>query len=187
MALDDIISKIDKEADQQSSNIINEANSNAREIINNAKKAAEKIDERARTRANRIRESIEKAGEADIGAKVNEIIQRATKNAFDLSMLNLMSAADEFKKDKMYEKLIVKLLSEAKEKLGEDIIVYMDKDDTIRFKGLGQNIKVSKKPMDGGFYAQSSDGKKIIDMSMERIIESIRDKIGEKIIERLKV
>ena len=76
------------------------------------------------------------------------------------------------------------LIKEAKKRIGEDAILFMNKEDLQTFGKKEKNAKLTKKKM-FGVYAESPDGKFSIDLSLDKVIQSLEEKIAKRVIEKL--
>ena len=127
------------------------------------------------------KEEIEKA---KINVEKNQIIKKSISNAFKESMNNLYSSESKLSKTTDYEKLMNTLIKEAKKRIGEDAILFMNKEDLQTFGKKEKNAKLSKKKM-FGIYAESPDEKFSIDLSLDKVIQSLEENIAKRVIENL--
>ncbi|MCW1293874.1 MAG: hypothetical protein QXJ12_00450 [Candidatus Parvarchaeota archaeon] len=186
MGLERIIEKIEKESKEKASDIVKEANLAAEKIINESKAKAAAILKQTEAKASLISKELEQTGDSKVNIEMDMITKKSISSAFDDSLAVLRKSAAEIKHDNIYKELIPKLLISVKKSLGNDAVIYMDKEDSITFKKLSQNIKVSPKSTGGGLYAVSGDGRRSIDLTMDKLIDAVKDRIGEKVMRRIR-
>ncbi len=184
MSLEKIAEHIEKETDIKVKKIIIEAQLKANESNKETDKKISEILKEAQAKKEILTEEKETIENAKIHVEKDQIIKKAVSEAFKDSMNNLYSSEEEFSKTQEYSKLMTILIKEAKKRIGEDAILFMNKEDLQVFGKKEKNAKLTKKNM-FGVYAESSDGKFSIDLSLKKTIESLEEKIAKKIIQKL--
>jgi vacuolar-type H+-ATPase subunit E/Vma4 len=184
MSLEKIAEHIEKETDTKVKKMIIEAQIKANQSTNEADKKVEDILKAAKERAKVLADEKEEVEKAKINVEKNQIIKKAVSSAFKESMNNLYSSEAEFSKTKEYEKLMNILIKEAKKQIGENTVIFMNKEDLQTFGKKEKNAKLTKRKI-FGIYAESPDGKFSIDLSLDKIIQSMEEKIAKRVIEKL--
>ncbi len=184
MSLEKIAEHIEKETDTKVKKMIIEAQLKANQSTNETDKKVEEILKEAKDKTKAIVAEKEEIEKAKINVEKTQIIKKAVSNAFKESMNNLYFSEAKFSKTAEYEKLMNILIKEAKKRIGEDAILFMNKEDLQTFGKKEKNAKPTKKKM-FGVYAESPDGKFSIDLSLDKVIQSLEEKIAKRVIEKL--
>ncbi len=184
MSLEKIIEHIEKETDTNVKKIIVEAKLKANSLKDETDKEVEKKLKEAEIKTKELAEERQSVETAKINVEKDQIIKNAASEAFKNSMDILYDSLDDFSKTKEYEKLVGVLIKEAKKKLGENTIIFLNKEDMTKMDKKEKNIRLSKKKI-FGVYAESSDGKLSIDLTLNRIIQSLEEKLAQKIIKKM--
>ncbi len=184
MSLEKIAEHIEKETDTKVKKMIIEAQIKANQSANEADKKAEEILKEAKDKTKAFISEKEEIEKAKINVEKNQIMKKAISSAFKESMNNLYSSESKFSETAEYEKLMNTLIKEAKKRIGEDAIIFMNKKDIETFGKNEKNAKLMKKKM-FGVYAESQDGKFSIDLSIDKVIQSLEEKIAKSVIEKL--
>ncbi|MEM0143876.1 MAG: hypothetical protein QXL94_08065 [Candidatus Parvarchaeum sp.] len=184
MSLEKIAEHIEKETDTKVKKLVIEAQIKANQSKDEADKKAEEIVKEAKEKAKNIGAEKEEIEIAKINVEKNQIIKRAISSAFKESMNNLYLSEAKFSESTEYQRLMPLLIKEAKKRIGEDAILFMNKEDIQIFGKKEKNVKPIKKKM-FGVYAESPDGKFSIDLSLNKVIQSLEEKIAKEIIEKL--
>ena len=184
MSLEKIAEHIEKETDIKVKKIIIEAQIKANQSTDEADKKAEEILKEAKDKTKLLVSEKEEIEKAKINVEKNQIIKKSISNAFKESMNNLYSSESKLSKTTDYEKLMNTLIKEAKKRIGEDVILFMNKEDLQTFGKKEKNAKLSKKKM-FGIYAESPDEKFSIDLSLDKVIQSLEENIAKRVIENL--
>ena len=184
MSLEKIAEHIEKETDTKIKKMIIEAQIKANQSANEADKKAEEILKEAKDKTKAIVSEKEEIEKAKINVEKNQIMKKAISSAFKESMNNLYSSESKFSKTAEYEKLMDILIKEAKKRIGKDAILFMNKEDLQIFGKKEKNTKLMKKKI-FGIYAESPDGKFSIDLSLDKVIQSLEEKIAKRVIENL--
>ncbi len=184
MSLEKIAEHIEKETDTKVKKMIIEAQLKANQSANEAEKKAEEILKEAKEKTKMLTSEKEEIEKAKINVEKNQILKKAISSAFKESMNNLYSSESKFSKTAEYEKLMNMLIKEAKKRIGEDAILFMNKEDLEAFGKKEKNARLMKKKI-FGVYAESPDGKFSIDLSLNKVILSLEEKIAKRVIEKL--
>ncbi len=184
MGLEKIAEHIEKETDTKIKRIILEAQVKANQEIKSANAAADLIMKEAGEKAVVLAAEKTNIEKAKTNVEKMKIIKTAVSEAFKESINSLYKSEDKFSKTKEYDKLMPLLIKEAKKSLGDDAVIYVNKEDLEKFGKKEKNLKIYKKKI-FGVYAESNDGKLSIDMSISRLIQEMEDKIAQRVIDRL--
>ena len=184
MSLEKIAEHIEKETDTKVKKIVIEAQLKANESAKEADKKAGEIIKEAKEKTKELAAEKEAIENAKTHVEKNQVIKKAVSDAFKESMNNLYLAEEKFSKSAEYEKLMSILIKEAKKRMGENAVLFMNKEDLQTFGKKEKNAKQMKKKA-FGVYAESPDGKFSIDLSLEKVIQSLEEKIAKRVIEKL--
>ena len=184
MGLEKIAEHIEKETDTKVKKIVLEAQLKANYIMRDADERSKKIMDEATKRARILREEKKEIERAKINVEKSSILKKALSYAFEDSMSNLYKAEEEFSKTKDYERLMSILIKDAKKTLGEDATIFFNKRDLETIGKKEKNAKLYNKKI-FGVYAESKDGKLSMDLSLNKIIQQLEEKIAKKVIDRL--
>ncbi|MCL4396779.1 hypothetical protein M1494_00300 [Candidatus Parvarchaeota archaeon] len=184
MSLEKIAEHIEKETDTKVKKMIIEAQLKANQSADEADKTAEETIREAKEKTKALIAEKEEIEKAKINVEKNQIIKKAVSSAFKESMNNLYFSETKFSRTAEYEKLMNILIKEAKKRIGEDAILFMNKEDLQTFGKKEKNAKLTKRKM-FGVYAESPDGKFSIDLSLDKVIQSLEENIAKRVIENL--
>ncbi len=183
MGLDEVLDEINKKTEIEVKRILDNAYTEAAKIRIEADKEYENIIDRAKEKAARNAERLKNKWllRLEESRKLEE--RKILNQAINTSIENLKRSINNIKSDKVYRKWIEKKIAEAIKLIGQDCSIYVSKNDFDDLSGI-KNLKISKN-ITGGFYAVSSNGKKTVDMTLDRIVDLYRDKILQKVTEKL--
>jgi vacuolar-type H+-ATPase subunit E/Vma4 len=184
MSLEKIAEHIEKETDIKIKKTILEAQMKANSTARETNEKVEKIIKEANEKASILAEEKRNMERAKTNVEKTKILKNAVSDAFKKSIDNLYKSEDKFSKGGEYERLVTMLIKEAKKGLGDDAVIYMNKEDYEKFSKKEKNVKPYKKRI-FGIYAESKDGKLSIDLSINKIIQRLEEKIAAKLLSRL--
>ena len=184
MSLEKIAEHIEKETDTRVKKIVLEAQMKANSLLNSADETVNSLAKEAKEKAKMLAEEKRNVETAKTNVERTRITKNAISGAFKDSINNLYKAEEKFSESKEYERLIPLLIKQAKETIGEDAVIYLNKEDIEKFGKKEKNTRLSKKKM-FGVYSESNDGKISVDLSINKIIQDMGDKIAEKLIKEL--
>ena len=145
MSLEKIAEHIEKETDTKIKKIVIEAQLKANEYTKEADKKVAEILKEAQSKKEIIVEEKRTIENAKIHVERDQIIKKAVSDAFKDSMNNLYSSEKEFSKTPEYQKLMVILIKEAKKRIGENAVLFMNKDDLQVFGKKEKKCKALQK------------------------------------------
>ena len=187
MGLEKIFDQIKKETDLKIKNILDEAQSKADQILKEADVSAQNITKKAKVDADAEIENKSAMEKARLKIESEAVVKRAIDSAFNQSISLLRSSIKEIKSTDLYDKLLKNIVDSALKSLGEDAKIYVLKEDIPRLQKKPKQLKVSPKKMEGGIYAESADGKKSLDLSLENLLRELNDEISEEVLSKIKV
>lgn len=182
MSLEKVINKINKEAADKAREILSEAKSKSDSIIKEAELNAKENSTKEMKELSIMIENLSSMKKAGIKVEANEIIKKRKKEAFDDSMRKINKAAHALTLTDFYPGLLQKLVDASIKTLGQDALIYINKEDLEKIKKKPKQVLVSKNRMLGGVYAQSADGKMSLDYSLDSIIEELNDVITQEVL-----
>ncbi|MEM0154281.1 MAG: V-type ATP synthase subunit E family protein [Methanothrix sp.] len=187
MGLEEIVAGIEKRKELETSKLLSEAKAEANRIMNEAKaKAAlesNKIISKAEFEASQIK--AREQSKANLEAK--RIFYSAIADKLSAAEAELKASIAEYKATDDYRALILKLYSNALDALGKDCEVYVSKDDipTIKKKFPKAKLMEARENFTFGLYANSSDGKLVIDYGLNNILSKVRDGFYSRLIKAI--
>ena len=199
MSLNSLERTIDKVLSQKESALISEIDS----ALQNSLKNLESSKSSLQVEYENIIQSSKKQGEN----LKRQIIGSSTLNARNKELVIIESAIDEiFNKareklaernsQKIYEKLLTRMIEDTAAKLGSEIIIQCNKTDLKLVKKLSSEISTEKKmkitvsdeliDIIGGIKATSVDGTMTLDNTLDSSIESLKPLIRKDIVHLLR-
>jgi len=183
MALENLIGRINEEAEKELEEIIGKAQREAEAIVKKEKEKgemeAEKIRARGKRDAERAREKIfalyNRKARMEIANAKEEIIERCFEK-----IRNKLGSMD----GKEYEKVMEKMAKETVKGMKEFYIIGTRKEDKKIADKLNAEIKEMRKGI-GGIIIKTEDGSKEIDLTFDFLLERKREEIRIKIAREL--
>lgn len=180
MSAEIIIKEIQKDAEQEIKNIQKETELEIKKIHNESKKQIEEQNLKLQKEGEKKSDNIEKI----YLSKANqEAKKKILKTKEEIMNQCFQEAYEKLKKtdENTYEKMLTRLLKDAKNKLGENCKIKTSRDIDKKL-AKDQNIDViGSVKADGGIIVFSSDEKVLIDLTFEAILKRERDKLRIKI------
>ncbi len=199
MGIKGIIRKIDDEAGKDSSAILKEATECASTILSEAQKELsltleglnkKLVREKGKTKNIHLSEGKRKARQTVLEMKESLIMDAISGIRVGMGELNGDALSD----------LLLRMMANARAEVGQDVIVYPVRQEDLNVMrgqtGMGPVIqdtddlpwqisRIKGKDLIGGFIAISSDGKRVLDMSFNGILDRDEDRIREIISKML--
>ena len=117
---------------------------------------------------------------------------KAKKILFDAINANMNSTFDTITKELKsytqkpeYKNTLQRMLNYAKQKLGQNIIVYCREDDKIILKGINNVIVGSSIQTIGGILAEDKNGTRELDLTFEELLRTHEDELKNFLLERM--
>ena len=164
---------IDNVADE----IIKEAEKMAKAIVKEGEDIKIQTLEESRKKIKAEKEKIDREVAATLaGIKTRELMKAkmSVKESILNEKKNLIDGCFDAAAEKIKDNILQRLFEIGKKSI-EPKAVYVNPDDVEKAKKLF-NVTVKEKGIKGGIIMESKDGKEIIDMSLERLIEIARAK-----------
>jgi vacuolar-type H+-ATPase subunit E/Vma4 len=188
MGLEEIIKNIELDTEAREKQINEQAIAESRKIKEDAEGRAEKFLAQAMAKAdNEAKQMLmRELSRANIEAK--GIYQKAVNDAINKSFQSLFDNLEDFMETSGYAELLRKLAKLAVEELGSDSTIFLQKADIQKLKTTQKegSIQEAKEEFVGGLRALSKDGKRYVDYSLEKIIESLRERMAVKLLDLVK-
>lgn len=176
MSIEKIITKIKEDGEKKARKILSEARGKAKEII-----------EKEQIEINKEKEIKYSKGKKEIETKKNIIISTAKRNTRKKiletkeEIINncFVSSKESLENldEENYNKILTKQILEAKNVIGDDLIVIPSRDKDISFLN-SQNFTIGDiKEATGGVTLVSKDGKISIENTFDGIMERLRDDV----------
>ncbi len=186
MGLQEIVGKIESDAEVK-----------ARQIVDGAKAEAEKTLVDAQTKAKqRVQEAREKAAnEAKMiiaressraNVEASQMYHEKLNEEVNESMDTIRDSLKDFTKSQDYQKLLQKLIAMATKALGDDCKIYARSDDLPKLKTGKANVMQAQEDFSGGIKATSSDGLMSVDYTLEALLDKTKDKVAVELLEYVK-
>ena len=186
MGLDEIIGKIETDAEGRAHKAIEDAKAEADRITNGAKaKAQEKLSQMSLKATNEskvimTRESSRAATEA------SQMYQERLNEEVAKSMDSIKAAFPSYTKSEEYTKLLNKLAAKAAGELGEACTLYVRGEDVGKIKPGRFTVLESQDNIPGGLNAVSKDGFRYVDYTLDTLLANISDGIAVEILKLIK-
>lgn len=187
MSIEGLISEINKRKELEVSKILSDAREEASKIRDKAKHDAleeyNSIIAKAESEAHQI--DVREHSKAIIEAK--HLMYDAISAKLADAEAKLQNGIYKYKKTESYAALLSKLYSKAIETLGKDCSVYVAKDDIplIKKKGAKTNISEAPSSFYFGLYAQSADGKRVLDYGFSGIMSLAKNSFYSKLLKAI--
>ena len=117
---------------------------------------------------------------------------KAKKTLFDAINENMNSTFDTITKELKsytrkpeYKNTLQRMLNYAKQKLGQNIIVYCREDDKIILKGMNNIIVGHSIQTIGGILAEDKNGTRELDLTFEELLRTNEDEVKNFLLERM--
>ncbi|MCL5430290.1 MAG: V-type ATP synthase subunit E [Candidatus Marsarchaeota archaeon] len=184
MGLEEIVNGINKDTQEKIEAMMKDANAKADRIIEEAKREAEvhkkEMDEKAKHDAQML--DARERSRANIESR--HIYDNAVNSKMQEILYIIRSYLSEYVKTADYGKLLNKLESDAEAQLGSDCTVFVMKRDMPILKGAKAKIKAigEKNSMVGGLEAESADGTRSVDYSLEHLFEDLKQELSAEIL-----
>ena len=199
MGIEEIIRKVEEEAQDESRRIIGEAEKEAEGILEDAREEVRSELEQRRTRLEREIKEAENVILSEGRRKAKREVLKA-KEELILKTVGELRKRIASVEGEVLERLLISLLEDVKTRMGEDMIVYpvreMDRgplSKKMAVEGPLEGRKVLPAQLDlgrgrellGGFFVISGDGKRAVDMTfdgiLERDMEGIRSAVSDEL------
>jgi len=187
MGLEEIISEINKRKDLEVSKILSDARAEASRKIEEAKVQSSKESKEILSKAEFEATQIKAREQSKANIEAKRILYEALSEKLLEAESVLHSDISEYKSTEGYKALLLKLYSNAVDALGKDCKVYVAEDDMPIIKKKFPKAKLNA-AADGftfGLYAESADGKMVVDYGLENIILRSKDKFYSRLIKAI--
>ncbi len=115
-----------------------------------------------------------------------KIHKERTDSLVSEALLLFEEIASSFYKTKEYKKLLTEMVNIARDLLGKDCKIFSFADDVESLAGTKGIHKMQKSTrFTGGIFASSADGKKELDLTMDTIMNSIRENLIAESLQRI--
>jgi V/A-type H+-transporting ATPase subunit E len=176
--------------------IISDANKQAEEIINSAAKQAKQMIHEENAKSLLMLRSSEESLKVQMEAHRNERISwarleskrisaEAKEDAISNSLEIFFDLLKKSKGSKKYKAFIDDCVSKATEELGQNLTLYISKDEKSLLPKTFKGKVVELETLRGGLIAESADGKFRLNMSFDSLFESKKDDLRKQIYQML--
>ncbi len=187
MGIEEIADRIEKEAELKVKGILEDTDSKSVAIINNAKKKADALLSQRLSSAKESAEMIVSKASSKAEVEGSQIYQKALSESINKSIEDIRKQLPAYAKSGDYKKLLNKLCASALEEFGDGCIITANKQDIDVIKQIpGISVEQAGGAFSGGIIAYSSDRKRSIDYTLDRLLSSIEDKIAVEVLKRVK-
>jgi V/A-type H+/Na+-transporting ATPase subunit E len=190
MGLDDMLSTIQSDTEDQSSKIISDAKAESEKILSEGRKRADAIQTQSAQQSQREVEEDRNRLLASARLEANRRLLEARDEVLKGYEEQAFSYLEEFSNSPQYKDFFVRMLADALSKIGEGAIVQINPRDKPLLKDskLKQfKIQVSPEPLKslGGAIVTSSDGKRRVDNTIESIFSERKDELRLKLSQQV--
>lgn len=184
------------EIEKLKGSLLSEARAEADKIVETAQADAKAMLSEERARLSALKENAEKEVEKTLEEQSNEriawarleakrVLAEAREDAIKGVIEQFFDELGSVRKSAEYKKFMKKSVPDAAKELGKGTTVHIAKGDkTALPKMNGTKVVEDLKGM-GGALLESSDGKIMIDLTVETLFESKRDELRKKISDKL--
>ncbi len=177
-------------------NIELDTKARVKQIDDDALVASRKIEEEAEDKANEFLDGQKEKAKNDASQflarelsraniEAKGLYQKALNGAINDSFSILSDSMGEYTQNSDYQKLLGKLAAAAIAELGNDCKIFLCKKDIGKLK-ISATVIESEEDFVGGVRTESKDGKRYIDFSIGKIIDSLRDMMAVKVMDLIK-
>ena len=167
------IDSLDKDLAEKKSKLQTELNTTVKEI-------QEKFANEAKVKSEREYARIIEAGKLQAKKIMFDAINANMQSAFDV----IKKEVENYTKSPQYKKALETMVSSAKKKLGQNIVVHCRDDDKSMLKDMGVTVDKSIKTL-GGIVAENKEGTKELDLTFEELLRTNEDQIKSFLSERM--
>lgn len=171
MGLTDVTNEIKVQAEQQAQEIVAQAEAQASEITAKADAEVAEYADNAKKHSEQLRELTERKILAAARVDAQRLVLNTKKEAIDSVMDNVK---EHFASLKQAERgtFLRNLLKKAKQEITVDTVFVQKKD-----KAVLKGVKAKEAEIAGGLVAQSKDGNVSVNLSVEELLQSVRQDV----------
>ncbi|MEM0149519.1 MAG: V-type ATP synthase subunit E family protein [Candidatus Micrarchaeaceae archaeon] len=187
MGLEEIVAGIEKRKELETSKLLSEAKAEADRIMGEAKEKAALESREILSKAEFEASQIKAREQSKASLEAKRMLYGAIAGKLSSAEAELRASIAEYKATDDYKALILKLYSNALDALGKDCEVHAPKDDmpTIKKKFPKAKLLEAREDFIFGLYANSSDGKLVIDYGLDNILSKVRDGFYSRLIKAI--
>ena len=176
--------------------LLSEANEDARKIIESAEVHVRNMVEEERSKASLMKKDAAQEVERLLGEQRNErlawarleskrILAEAREDAIKGVLEGFFEALQDVRKNPEYKKFLTNAIADAASELGTTVTIHVLKADRALIPVLKNAKIVDDLEATGGAIVESSDGKVMVDLTLETLFETRRDEIRKQIYNNL--
>ncbi len=199
MGIEGIIRKIGDEAGKESSAILKEATEGASTILSEARKELSLTLEDLDRKLVRAKERTRNIHLSEGRRKARQTVLEMKEDLIMDAIFGIREGMGELDGDDLSD-LLLRMLTNARAEVGQDVIAYPVRQEDLNAMsgqaGIGSVIRdtddlpwqisrMKGKDLIGGFIAMSPDGKRVLDMSFNGVLDRDEDRIREMISKML--
>ncbi|MCL4387881.1 V-type ATP synthase subunit E family protein [Candidatus Marsarchaeota archaeon] len=187
MGLEEIVAGIDKRKEQETSKLLSEARAEADRIMNEAKEKASSESKGIISKAEFEASQIKAREQSKANLEAKRLLYGSMSDKLSAAEAELRASISEYKNTEDYKALVLKLYSNALDALGNDCEVHAAKDDMQLIKKKFPKAKLyeAQEGFAFGLYANSSDGKMVIDYGLDSILSKVKDGFYSRLIKAI--
>ena len=167
------IDSLDKDLAEKKSKLQTELNITVKEI-------QEKFANEAKVKSEREYARIIEAGKLQAKKIMFDAINANMQSAFAV----IQQEIESYTKSPQYKKSLETMVSNAKKKLGQNIIVHCREEDKSILKELGVTTSKSIKTL-GGIIAENKEGTRELDLTFEELLRTNEDQVKSFLSEKM--
>ncbi len=190
MGLEEILTRIKAESEEQYSKILSDAKTQADRIIQEAREQAQVRASQIRAQAEREAQEERQRAIAAARLESKRQILQAREKVISRYENEASKIIDEFVKSRDYKQFLFRMIKDGVNKIGEDALVQVNQRDYEFLKTDPENsssYNISESTIDtkGGALISSLDGKKRVNNTIESILSDRREELRLKLSETL--
>jgi vacuolar-type H+-ATPase subunit E/Vma4 len=173
------------DAKSEAKRIAQETEKEKKEILKEAEKKKAAVLAEAEKEANALVEDEKREQYAAIQLKAKRVVSEAKENTVNQNMDKVWKEFAKAGKDKNYPALMQKLIKQGLESLGEQAVVQVNAKDKSLAGKYAKNINKTAADISGGAIISSSDGRIIINNSLEALYDEHKEEIRRVVFGQL--
>jgi vacuolar-type H+-ATPase subunit E/Vma4 len=187
MGLEEIVARIEKDTELKVKKTLDDAGLKSQSIMDDAKKQAQDYLSGKLSAASEAAEMLVSKASSKADVEGAQIYQMALNNSIEKSIEDIRKQLAVYAKSEDYKRLLAKLSEAASKELGEGCIIMARKQDMVMIKPMqGVSVEQAKEAFSGGIVAYSADRKRSIDYTLDKLLDSIKDRVAVEILKRVK-
>jgi V/A-type H+-transporting ATPase subunit E len=173
MGLNKVSFEIRENARREAQKIISEGKGEGQKLMDEARARLKEQEKAMRQDMELALRQIELRSQTIVKRQTKEFAMNAKKELVERVYLEFLDYLKGMKGDER-SRIFRKMLNSARGQIAKPKYVHVRKEDVTLAKKLFRGLEIRTKEMDGGFIVESADGRELIDLSFETLIEQLK-------------